>query len=85
MKKGAVSNRIWHNFTLTSVSVNVGINDVSMCISMRVCVWRERVCDLGACLCVNWRAVVLRDHPFVSIWPSGCRHFPDTSHTFVHI
>lgn len=51
------------------------------CVSAYVCVWRERVCDLWECLCVNWRAVVLRDHPFVSIWPSGCKHFPDTSHT----
>lgn len=79
MKKRAVTNRTWHNFTQTSVSVSVCMHDVWMCVC--ICVWRERVCDLRVCLCVNWRAVVLRDHPFVSIWPSGCRHFPDTSHT----
>lgn len=47
MKKRAVSNRIWHNFTLTSVSVSVGINDVWMCICMCVCV----------CVCVEGEAV----------------------------
>ncbi len=42
-------------------------------------------CDLWECLCVNWRAVVLKDYPFVSIWPSGCRYIPTArTHAFTH-
>lgn len=52
--------------------------------SARVCECGLCECDLWLCLCVNWRAVVLKDHPFVSIWPSGCKYLTSTSHTHTH-
>lgn len=67
-------------------SLSVCVDD--WCVSMSalfawVCGCGVCECDLWECLYVNWRAVVLRDHPFVSIWPSGW-YLAATSNTHTH-